>query len=155
MKSDLGVMANLPEEIKIGEKTYKIKAPSLGATALVTRKMKGLLDLMEFNVDKYSNSTKLETLVNDILTGIYRLIVSEKNEEAIDIICEILSILINNSPTEKIITKDEIKWNLSINDFLPFLFKLIRMADLSDFFLLLLKTAQAHDVEGILSNSQK
>jgi len=152
--SDFEVVANLPQEIKIGDKTYMIKAPSIGVTAIVARKMKALLDLMGFDIKKYGDDTKLEKLVTDILKGIYSLIVSEQNEQAVDLVCQILALLINNSPEEKTITVEEIKWNLTLNDFMPFLIKLIRMADLSDFFLLLLKMAQAYDIEGILSNSQ-
>ncbi len=152
--TDLNQIANLPDEIKIGEKTYKIKSPSIGVAAMIARKMKALLDLMGFDIEQYGQGITLEKLVTDILKGIYSLIISEQNERAIDLVCEILALLINNSPEEKIIKVEDMKWNLTLNDFMPFLIKLIRMADLSDFFLLLLKTAQAYDIEGILSNSQ-
>jgi len=153
--SDLSKITNMPEEIKIGEKTYKIKSPSLGVSALIAREMKKILNLMEFDLSKYTNKTTLETMVKDILFGIYNLVLSEKSEQAIEHICTILSLLINNSPEEKIITKDEIKWQLSIKDFVPLLIQVLKAADLTDFFLLILKTSQAYDMEGILSSSQK
>ena len=153
--SDLSKIANMPEEIKIGEKTYKIKSPSLGVSALIAKEMKKILNLMEFDLSKYTNKTTLETMVKDILFGIYNLVLSEKSEQAIEYICTILSLLINNSPEEKIITKDEIKWQLSIKDFVPLLIQVLKAADLTDFFLLILKTSQAYDMEGILSSSQK
>ena len=153
--SDLSKIANMPEEIKIGEKTYKIKSPSLGVSALIAREMKKILNLMEFDLSKYTNKTTLETMVKDILFGIYNLVLSEKSEQTIEHICTILSLLINNSPEEKIITKDEIKWQLSIKDFVPLLIQVLKAADLTDFFLLILKTSQAYDMEGILSSSQK
>ena len=153
--SDLSKITNMPEEIKIGEKTYKIKSPSLGVSALIAREMKKILNLMEFDLSKYTNKTTLETMVKDILFGIYNLVLSEKSEQAIENICTILSLLINNSPEEKIITKDEIKWQLSIKDFVPLLIQVLKAADLTDFFLLILKTSQAYDMEGILSSSQK
>ncbi|MGB4715098.1 MAG: hypothetical protein WBH38_06100, partial [Defluviitoga tunisiensis] len=95
------------------------------------------------------------TMVTDILRGIYDVITSEKSEQAIDCATRIISLLINNSKEEKIITSEEIKWNMSIKDFTPLLIQVIRMADISDFFLMALKMAQAYDVEGILSDSQK
>lgn len=154
--SDFEAITNLPRELKIGDKTYVIKAPSLGVAHLVSQKMKKLLDLMDFDLKKYDDSTKLETIVTDILRGIYNLILSDdKSGEATQIVCEILALLINNSPEEKIIKAEDIKWNLALNDFMPFLIQVIRMADLTDFFLLILKTAQTYDLEGILSDSQK
>jgi|GEM_PF-2433123 len=154
--NELDLVANLPEEIKIGDKVFKIKAPSIGIAALVARKMKVLLDLIEFDIDKYDRqTTSLQQLVSDILRGIYRVIVSERIEQAVDVICQIIALLINNSPEEKIITSEEIKWNFGIDEFVPLLTKVLKMTDLSDFFLLTLRTAMAYDVEGILSGSAK
>ena len=152
--SDLNQIANLPRKIKIGEKEYEIKSPSLGVSALIAREMSEVLKLIDFDISKYQAS-KLDDMVKGILFGIYNAVVGEKSEQMIDRICNILSYLINNSKEEKIITREEIKWGLSINDFLPLLIDVIKAADLSDFFLLLLKMGQAYDVEGIISGSQK
>lgn len=154
--NELDLVANLPKEIKVGDKVFAIKAPSIGVAGLITRKMQTILELIEFDIAKYDKTnTTLETLVSDILFGIYKAITTEKVEQVIDTICQILSLIINNSPEEKIISSEEIKWNMSITDFVPLLVRVLKMADLSDFFLLLLKTAQAYDVEGILSGSAK
>jgi hypothetical protein len=152
--SDLNQIANLPRKIKIGEKEYEIKSPSLGVSALIAREMSEVLKLIDFDISKYQAS-KLDDMVKGILFGIYNAVVGEKSEQMIDRICNILSYLINNSKEEKIITREEIKWGLSINDFLPLLIDVLKAADLSDFLLLLLKMAQAYDIEGIISGSQK
>jgi hypothetical protein len=152
--SDLNQIANLPRKIKIGEKEYEIKSPSLGVSALIAREMSEVLKLIDFDISKYQAS-KLDDMVKSILFGIYNAVVGEKSEQMIDRICNILSYLINNSKEEKIITREEIKWGLSINDFLPLLIDVLKAADLSDFLLLLLKMAQAYDIEGIISGSQK
>jgi|LFRM01.1.fsa_nt_gb hypothetical protein len=154
-KGELGVIGNFPEKVKIGDKEYEIKSPSLGVSSLIAREMQELLGIIGFDVSKYDDKTKLETMVTDILRGIYNVITSEKSEQAIDCVTRIISLLINNSKEEKIITSEEIKWNMSIKDFTPLLIQVIRMADISDFFLMALKLAQAYDVEGILSDSQK
>jgi len=154
-KGELGVIGNFPEKVKIGDKEYEIKSPSLGVSSLIAREMQELLGIIGFDVSKYDDKTKLETMVTDILRGIYNVITSEKSEQAIDCVTRIISLLINNSKEEKIITSEEIKWNMSIKDFTPLLIQVIRMADISDFFLMVLKMAQAYDVEGILSDSQK
>lgn len=154
-KGELGVIGNFPEKVKIGDKEYEIKSPSLGVSSLIAREMQELLGIIGFDVSKYDDKTKLETMVTDILRGIYNVITSEKSEQAIDCVTRIISLLINNSKEEKIITSEEIKWNMSIKDFTPLLIQVIRMADISDFFLMVLKLAQAYDVEGILSDSQK
>lgn len=154
-KGELGVIGNFPEKVKIGDKEYEIKSPSLGVSSLIAREMQELLGIIGFDVSKYDDKTKLETMVTDILRGIYNVITSEKSEQAIDCVTRIISLLINNSKEEKIITSEEIKWNMSIKDFTPLLIQVIRMADISDFFLMALKMAQAYDVEGILSDSQK
>ena len=154
-KGELGVIGNFPEKVKIGDKEYEIKSPSLGVSSLIAREMQELLGIIGFDVSKYDDKTKLETMVTDILRGIYNVITSEKSEQAIDCVTRIISLLINNSKEEKIITAEEIKWNMSIKDFTPLLIQVIRMADISDFFLMALKLAQAYDVEGILSDSQK
>ena len=153
--SDLEAIANMPQKIKIGDKEYEIKSPCIGIASQLARKMREILELMNFDIAAYDRQkTTLETLVFDIVKGLYRLLMSEHMEEAIDIICEILALLINNKPLNAdnlVITPEEIKWNLSINELLPFLIRVIRMADLSDFFVLLLQTAQVYDIEGILS----
>lgn len=154
-KTELETIGNFPEKIKVGDKEYEIKSPSLGVSSLIAREMQKLLEIVGFDVSKYDDTTKLETMVTDILRGIYDVITSEKSEQAIDCATRIISLLINNSKEEKIITSEEIKWNMSIKDFTPLLIQVIRMADISDFFLLALKMAQAYDVEGILSDSQK
>lgn len=154
-KTELETIGNFPEKIKIGDKEYEIKSPSLGVSSLIAREMQKLLEIVGFDVSKYDDTTKLETMVTDILRGIYDVITSEKSEQAIDCATRIISLLINNSKEEKIITSEEIKWNMSIKDFTPLLIQVIRMADISDFFLIALKMAQAYDVEGILSDSQK
>lgn len=154
-KTELETIGNFPEKIKIGDKEYEIKSPSLGVSSLIAREMQKLLEIVGFDVSKYDDTTKLETMVTDILRGIYDVITSEKSEQAIDCATRIISLLINNSKEEKIITSEEIKWNMSIKDFTPLLIQVIRMADISDFFLLALKMAKAYDVEGILSDSQK
>lgn len=154
-KGELGVIGNFPEKVKIGDKEYEIKSPSLGVSSLIAREMQELLGIIGFDVSKYDDKTKLETMVTDILRGIYNVITSEKSEQAIDCVTRIISLLINNSKEEKIITSEEIKWNMSIKDFTPLLIQVIRMTDISDFFLMALKLAQAYDVEGILSDSQK
>ena len=154
-KGELGVIGNFPEKVKIGDKEYEIKSPSLGVSSLIAREMQELLGIIGFDVSKYDDKIKLETMVTDILRGIYNVITSEKSEQAIDCVTRIISLLINNSKEEKIITSEEIKWNMSIKDFTPLLIQVIRMADISDFFLMALKLAQAYDVEGILSDSQK
>lgn len=154
-KGELGVIGNFPEKVKIGDKEYEIKSPSLGVSSLIAREMQELLGIIGFDVSKYDDKTKLETMVTDILRGIYNVITSEKSEQAIDCVTRIISLLINNSKEEKIITSEEIKWNMSIKDFTPLLIQVIRMADISDFFLMALKLVQAYDVEGILSDSQK
>lgn len=154
-KGELGVIGNFPEKVKIGDKEYEIKSPSLGVSSLIAREMQELLGIIGFDVSKCDDRTKLETMVTDILRGIYNVITSEKSEQAIDCVTRIISLLINNSKEEKIITSEEIKWNMSIKDFTPLLIQVIRMADISDFFLMALKLAQAYDVEGILSDSQK
>lgn len=154
--NELDLVANLPKEVKIGDKVFKIKAPSIGVAALTARKMKTVLELIDFDVTKYDKEkTSLEDLVRDILVGIYRVITSEKMEQMVDVICQIISLLINNSPEEKIITSEEIKWNFGMDEFVPMLVKVLKMADLSDFFLLMLRIAQAYDVEGIFSGSAK
>ena len=152
--SDLGQIANMPRKIKTGDKEYEIKSPSLGVAALIAREMNEILKLIDFDITKYQEA-KLEDMVKGILFGIYNAVVGEKSEQMVDRICTILAYLINNSKEEKIITREEIKWGLSINDFLPLLIDVLKAADLSDFLLLLLKMAQAYDVEGILSASQK
>ncbi|MGB4435050.1 MAG: hypothetical protein WBI45_06330 [Defluviitoga tunisiensis] len=154
-KTELETIGNFPEKIKVGDKEYEIKSPSLGVSSLIAREMQKLLEIVGFDVSKYDDTTKLETMVTDILRGIYDVITSEKSEQAIDCATRIISLLINNSKEEKIITSEEIKWNMSIKDFTPLLIQVIRMADISDFFLMALKMAQAYDVEGILSDSQK
>jgi hypothetical protein len=154
-KSELGAIANFPEKIKIGEKEYDVKSPSLGVSSLIAREMQELLKLIGFDILKYDDTTKLENMITDIMRGIYNIITTEKSEQAIDCVSRVISLLINNSKEEKIITVEKIKWNMSINDFIPLFVKVIRMADISDFFLVALKMAQAYDVEGILSNSQK
>jgi len=154
-KGELGVIGNFPEKVKIGDKEYEIKSPSLGVSSLIAREMQELLGIIGFDVSKYDDKTKLETMVTDILRGIYNVITSEKSEQAIDCVTRIISLLINNSKEEKIITAEEIKWNMSIKDFTPLLIQVIRMADISDFFLMALKMAQAYDVEGILSDLPK
>lgn len=153
---ELDIIANLPQKVKIGSKEYEIKSPSLGVTALILRRIKTLLELMSFDISKYDKqTTTLEKLVSDIFMGIYNMLLSDKAEQATDIICEILALLINNSPEEKTITKETIKWEMSIEDFLPLLVKILRMSDLSNFLLLLLKMGQAYDIEQILSSSAK
>jgi hypothetical protein len=152
--SDLNQIANLPRKIKIGEKEYEIKSPSLGVSALIAREMSEVLKLIDFDISKYQAS-KLDDMVKGILFGIYNAITGDKSEQMIDRVCTILAYLINNSKEEKIITREEIKWGLSINDFLPLLIDVLKAADLSDFLLLLLKMAQAYDIEGIISGSQK
>lgn len=152
--TDLNQIANLPRKIKIGGKEYEIKSPSLGVSALIAREMSEVLKLIDFDISKYQAS-KLDDMVKSILFGIYNAVVGEKSEQMIDRICNILSYLINNSKEEKIITREEIKWGLSINDFLPLLIDVLKAADLSDFLLLLLKMGQAYDIEGIISSSQK
>lgn len=154
-KTELETIGNFLEKIKVGDKEYEIKSPSLGVSSLIAREMQKLLEIVGFDVSKYDDTTKLETMVTDILRGIYDVITSEKSEQAIDCATRIISLLINNSKEEKIITSEEIKWNMSIKDFTPLLIQVIRMADISDFFLMALKMAQAYDVEGILSDSQK
>lgn len=154
-KTELETIGNFPEKIKIGEKEYDVKSPSLGVSSLIAREMQKLLELVGFDISKYDDETTLEMLVTDIMRGIYNVITSEKSEQAVDCITHIISLLINNSKEEKIITAEEIKWDMSINDFLPLFVKVIRMADISDFFLIMLKMAKAYDVEGILSDSQK
>ena len=155
--SDLDAIANMPETVKIGDKEYQIKAPSLGVSALVARKMRELLDLMEFDIAKFDKEkTSFEDLYLSLIKGLYGLFSSEKAEKAVDIISEILALLINNRPPheEGVITKEEIKWNMSISDFIPLLVSVMKKAKISDFFLMLLKTAQVYDIEGVLSTSQ-
>ena len=80
-KGELGVIGNFPEKVKIGDKEYEIKSPSLGVSSLIAREMQELLGIIGFDVSKYDDKTKLETMVTDILRGIYNVITSEKSEK--------------------------------------------------------------------------
>lgn len=148
--SELQQVANLPRRIKVGDKEFEIRSPSLGVSVLIAREMREILEILEIDPKRF---TSLEEAVRGVLKGIYDAFTSDKAEKVVDKICRILSLLINNCKEEKVITAEEIKWQLTISDFLPLLIDAIRAADISDFFLLLLKMAQAYDIEGILSIS--
>lgn len=154
--TELGVLGNIGEEIQIGDKLYKISSPTIGVAGLVSKKLKELLDLMQFDPTKQNpDEVTLDKLVRLLIQGVWNLVM-QQNEKTIEIITDILALLINNKPLTAeslVITPEEIKWSLELKDFTPFLIRLFKMADVSDFLLILLRTAQSYDAEEILPRS--
>lgn len=155
--TDLSVIANIPKNIKIGKKSYPIKSPSIGTCAEVSKKLKTIQDALGFDPSKYDPKTvKIEELVGDILKGIYTSIINQDNDTIFNTATEIIALIINNAPldAQKVkITPEQIKWEMELKDFTGLLAEVMRMSDLSSFFLLMLRMGQGLDVEGILSAS--
>jgi len=158
--SDLPKIANLPEEVKIGDKTFMLKSPSIGVTALIMREVKKLLDLAELDIEKLDkNTTTFTDLYREIFLGIYRLIRDGISDEALDSVCKIVALLINNKPLnskELEVTVEDIKWQMSAEELVKILWKILELGGLNDFFqLMILRMINEMDVEGIFSDSQK
>jgi hypothetical protein len=145
------VMANEGKKMKIGDREFLIKSPSLGVASLMSRELKELFVLAEFDFDKLDKEkTTAEELVQYVFKKIYDLLFSEKADQAVDIISRILALLINNRPLDHkdcVITPDEIKWELEITELFPVMLEIIKLGDLTDFFMMILRLVQMHDVE--------
>jgi len=158
--SDLPKIANLPEEVQIGDKTYMLRSPSIGVTALVMREVKKLLDLAELDIEKLDkNTTTFTDLYREIFLGIYRLIKDDVSEKALDSVCKIVALLINNKPLDAkdlVVTPEDVKWQMSAEDLVKILWKILKLGGLNDFFhLMISRMINEMDVEGIFSASQK
>ncbi len=156
--TDLSAIANIPKNIKIGKRSYPIKSPSIGTCAEVAKKLKVIQNALGFKPESYNpKEVKIEDLVGDILKGIYTSIINQDNDLIFTTAAEIIALIINNAPpdSQKIKIKPEtIKWEMELKDFTGLLVEVMRMSDLSNFFLLMLRMGQGLDVEGILSDSQ-
>ena len=157
--SDLKAIANMPKEIKIGEKMYKVKSPCIGVASLVGDEMKVILDTLDFHPENYDKkTTQLTEMVGDIVKGIYTAVMNN-HTVIVESACKIIALLINNKPLLKEnedkleITADFVKWNADFPELIKLLVEVIKMGDLTDFLLLMTRAAQGLDIEGTLSSS--
>jgi len=154
-KSDLKAMANIPFEIEIKGKKYAVKNASIGAYALVAPKVKKIWKMSGFDPRSYGEKEiSAEKLQKDMLTAIYKLFMSEATEEVFKLGSEIICIILNNKPLSSETldpSPEDIMWGMEIQEILKILFKLLEMSDLTAFFLLTARLAQANDIEGELN----
>lgn len=154
--SDLKAIGNMPKLLKIGEKTYKVKSPSIGVASLVGDEMKVILDVLDFHPENYDQkNTQLTDMVGDMVKGIYTAIMNN-HTVIVDSVCNIIALLINNKPLyeeDVEVTPEFVKWHADFPELIKLLVEVIKMGDLTDFLLLMTRAAQGIDVEGTLSSS--
>lgn len=158
--SDLPKIANLPVEVRVGDKTFSLKSPAIGVTALIMREVKKLLDLAELDFEKLDKEKMtFIDLYREIFASIYRLINNAVSDEALDSVCKITALLINNKPLDSKdlqVTIEDIKWGMSFEDLIKVLWKILELGGLNDFFhLMILRMIPEMDIEGIFLNSPK
>jgi len=172
--TDTQVLSNIPTPVQIGERTFYIKECSFAIRDLVTRRVKKLMDLLNINLDKYSEKDEkgkfaydTATMTKDIWLNLMKGFGTSK--EVTDVFCEILYLLINGKPLttedfqslninpEKVknrneqISFEDIMLDYSGNQMMPILWKVLEMSDYINFFYILQTIAQQNDLDGILN----
>jgi hypothetical protein len=163
MATEFEQINNSPFEVEINGKKYSTKNASLGAYKLISPKIKRLWELSGFDLSKYDkDSTTMQDIVGDMLSGIYRLLLSDDTPEAVNVACEIIAILINNKPLDAKdikVTPEDIEFGLSMKELMRLLVKILDCSSLQEVFLMLTRIALANDMGDNLkttpSNIQK
>lgn len=137
-------LANTPIPIEIAGKTYYIGAVSLGVQRLVFKKVKELLNKMDFNLEELQNKNiKSQDIMKKILAKIWQLI---ENDKYIYEVCEIIALVVNNKDPRKYdgseLKAEDIEFGVSINDLIFILQKVINFGDVERFLVQLLAVQQ-------------
>lgn len=141
-------LANTPIPIEVNGKTYHISAVSLGVQRIVFKKVKELLNKMNFNLEEMQQGDS-KKMMNKILAKIWQLI---ENDEYIAEVCEIIALVINNKDPRKYdgneLSPEDLEFGVSFNDLIFILQKVINFGDVERFLVQLLAVQQTFKTQG-------
>jgi len=142
-KSEIEHVLNIPKEIKIDNKIYYLKTPTIGVCILCTNKIQKIMSLLKYDFEKYPTAEEKwekfwEALLDELLnfnTSVYSEIMQE--------ICDIITLIVNNKNPVEInstdITSDKIMWSLGIDEIVKLLSDVILSSDIRNFWIKLLE----------------